>query len=90
MESTNLVKQVVDAAGGQTALARRLCRKNPKLKAQHIQKWLRSGRVPPLYCKEIELLFGNRYSAERLRPDIFGPPPTAKRKKALENQDDAL
>ena len=77
MESTNLVKQVVDAAGGQTALARRLCRKNPKLKAQHIQKWLRSGRVPPLYCKEIELLFGNRYSAERLRPDIFGPPPTS-------------
>lgn len=69
-----IVRLVIQKAGGQTALARLLQPYHPNLRQQHIEKWLRYGyRIPGEYCPAIQIVTG--VNVKTLRPDIFGPNP---------------
>lgn len=71
--------KAIEAAGGQSALARVL-----KIKAQSVQCWLQRGCVPPLKVLAIEAATG--VPRHELRPDLYPleeasvPPPPAKRR----------
>ena len=67
------IELAVRRAGGQTALAKAIRASHPKVKQQHVWKWLRARTVPAERVLAIEAATGiSRYD---LRPDVFGPPP---------------
>lgn len=70
------IKRAVKAAGGPTALARKLGVKPPT-----VFQWLNGSRpVPGERCIDIEEACGGAVTRYELRPDIFGaaPPEAAK------------
>lgn len=58
------MQRAVQAAGGQTALARRIGKTQG-----HVSQWLRRGYVPPLLVPQIEQATG--IPRHELRPDLF-------------------
>lgn len=70
METAALLK-AIEAAGGQSALARQLREMTGKPIGQgHIWSWLnRTGAVPPEYAIPIEQITG--VSRHDIRPDIY-------------------
>lgn len=60
------MSRAISAAGGQTALARRI---GPGIKQGHVWDWtFTNGRPPPGHCPAIESATGVR--CEELRPDL--------------------
>jgi DNA-binding transcriptional regulator YdaS (Cro superfamily) len=66
------LKKAIDAAGGVTALASRL-----GVRQSVVSNWLIRGQVPSERCREVELAVGGKVTRYELRPDVFGPEPTA-------------
>ena len=66
--------RAVEIAGGQTALAEKIGKKQA-----HVAMWFRRGKVPSEVCKAIEGATAGAVTAEQLRPDVFGAPPKRKR-----------
>lgn len=75
MDMTALDKAVI-AAGSQLALAGLL-----GIKAPSVSGWYERKRVPAERCIAIELATG--VSRHELRPDVFGPAPTASGRQAI-------
>lgn len=72
------LKTAVDAAGGQSALARLLSTEQKAVRQGHVWAWLNRQRpVPAEHVLAIETATG--VSRHDLRPDVFGPAP--KRRK---------
>ncbi|MGP1677891.1 MAG: helix-turn-helix domain-containing protein [Burkholderiales bacterium] len=69
------LKEFVEEIGGQTEMARRL-----GVTQGLVWQWL-NGRSPVTWerAKDIEALSNGRVSRHDLRPDIFGPAPSAER-----------
>lgn len=71
------LRQAIDEAGGQTALASKINqmapnkRRGKKLKQQNINKWLLLGHIPYGWVLPVEDVTG--ISRERLRPDVYPP-----------------
>jgi DNA-binding transcriptional regulator YdaS (Cro superfamily) len=61
----SVLEQAIRAAGGQTALARRL-----GVSYQAISQW---DRVPPLRVLEVEAATGGAVTRHELRPDLYPP-----------------
>ena len=70
--------RAVSLAGGQTALARRIGKKQPT-----VAQWLRRGRVSPTSCIAIETALGGQVTRYELRPDVFGQPPQPQPSEAV-------
>jgi DNA-binding transcriptional regulator YdaS (Cro superfamily) len=68
----NALERAVEAAGGQSALARGI---GGKIKQAHVWNWLNlaGGKVPAQHVISIEEFTG--VSRHELRPDIFGAAP---------------
>jgi DNA-binding transcriptional regulator YdaS (Cro superfamily) len=66
---TSPIQRAIEAAGGLTAMARRL-----GVTKQAIVKW-RHTRVPAERVLEIEAAASHQVSRYELRPDIYGEPP---------------
>ena len=66
------LRRAVNAAGGQSALARVV---GGKVKQAHVWNWLNApgAKVPAEFCITIEA--ATRVSRHDLRPDVFGPAP---------------
>ncbi len=60
----NAIERAVDAAGGQSALARAL-----GVTPQAVQRWCATGVVPPIRVIDVERLTG--ISRHALRPDLY-------------------
>jgi len=70
------LETAVAAVGGQSALARLLSTKEKIVRQGHVWAWInRERRVPAEHVLAIELASG--VSRHELRPDVFGPPPSA-------------
>lgn len=70
------ILNAISAAGGVSALANRLGVKSPT-----VSQWRHGVRpVPPRLAIQIESITG--VSRHDLRPDVFGPAPAKKRKRA--------
>jgi DNA-binding transcriptional regulator YdaS (Cro superfamily) len=69
------LRQAIDQAGGQTALAAKINqtafakRRGKKLKQQNINKWLLLGHIPYGWVLSVEEVVG--ISREKLRPDVY-------------------
>lgn len=63
--------RALDAVGGQKALARHL-----GITQQSVSEWVARGVVPVGRVAEVARLA--RMSRARLRPDVFGTPPTSR------------
>ena len=64
-------RRAIQAAGGQTALARRLsCLRREKITPGRVQQWGFKG-VPAAFVLDVETLTG--VSRSQLRPDVFYP-----------------
>jgi DNA-binding transcriptional regulator YdaS (Cro superfamily) len=66
-KARDIVKSVVEAAGGSSNLARHL-----GIKPQAISQW---RRVPVNRVLEVEKLIEGKYTRYEIRPDIYGPAP---------------
>jgi DNA-binding transcriptional regulator YdaS (Cro superfamily) len=66
------LERAVKIAGGQTALAEKIGKTQPQ-----IAMWLKRRTVDPAACIPIETAVGGEVTRYDLRPDVFGPPPTA-------------
>lgn len=65
MNNTKVIKQLINQAGGQSALARAI-----GVTQSHVWAWLnRNKRVPAAHVLKIEKIFG--ISRHDLRPDIY-------------------
>ena len=74
MDTATAIELAVQAAGGQSALARKLAEMTGHgFRQGHVWKWLNGSPVMAEACLPIEQLTG--VSRHHLRPDIFGPPP---------------
>jgi DNA-binding transcriptional regulator YdaS (Cro superfamily) len=68
--STKALKAAIKAAGGQTALARKIGKQQG-----HVAKWLhRDKKVPAKMCAAIEAATNGEVTRYELRPDVFGEP----------------
>lgn len=67
---TDPIQAAIDAAGSQTALAAAL-----GIKAPSVSEWKARGKIPAERVLDVERLTG--VSRHDLRPDVFGPAPTA-------------
>lgn len=65
--------QAIQFLGSQAALARCL-----GIRAQAVQQWAATGRVPAERCLAIERATEGKVSRYDLRPDVFGPAPAFK------------
>lgn len=65
------LRQAVEIAGGQAALARALGIRQPS-----VAKWLKNG-ISPERAIEVEHAVGGEVTRQHLRPDIFGEPDRA-------------
>lgn len=64
------IKKAADLLGSQKNLAEKL-----DVDPSFVSQWYTEHRkIPPTYCKKVEILTGNQVSCEELRPDIFGEP----------------
>ncbi|PPU41854.1 YdaS family helix-turn-helix protein [Xanthomonas arboricola] len=73
MDTTPL-ERAVEAAGGQSALARLLSTDLRAVKQGHVWAWINRGHaVPAEFVMKIEAATG--VSRHDLRPDVFGPHP---------------
>ncbi len=73
MKSTP-IQAAVEAAGGQTALAKSL-----GVTQGLVWQWVRGRlRIPAERCAAIEAAVGGAVSRYELRPDVFGQPPAKK------------
>lgn len=78
MDKTLAIKRAVEAVGSQAALSRAICAP-PAL----VWQWLDGRRpVAPKHCIPIETATAGAVTRHDLRPDIFGPAPTADEAKA--------
>jgi DNA-binding transcriptional regulator YdaS (Cro superfamily) len=64
MSKSNVVEEAVEAAGGLKPFSLSL-----GVKYQAVQRWVRSGSVPPLRVLKVEALTG--VSRHLLRPDLY-------------------
>lgn len=64
--SKEALQRAIDAAGGQSELARRIGKKQG-----NIWDWLQAGRVPAEACIPIERAVGGAVTRHELRPDIY-------------------
>lgn len=66
---TTALEEAIEAAGGQSALARAISATSGQVKQGHVWSWLhRDLKVPPEHCPVIEHVTG--VTCERLRPDL--------------------
>ncbi|MEQ8034290.1 YdaS family helix-turn-helix protein [Xanthomonas sp. WHRI 6106] len=73
MDMTPL-ERAVEAAGGQSALARILATETRVVRQGHVWAWIHRGHsVPAEFVIKIESATG--VSRHDLRPDVFGPAP---------------
>ncbi len=67
------IKEAVDKAGSQVALADAISRavgEPGKVKQQHVWWWLnKSGKVPPVYARHVERLYD--IPRHRLNPEVY-------------------
>lgn len=63
---TNAISRACALAGSQSALARLI-----GVSPQSIQKWCRTGSVPPKRVIEIEKAVNQQVTRYELRPDIY-------------------
>lgn len=61
-----LVEKVIEALGGLSATARLL-----NVSHQAVDQW---QRIPSQHCMAIESLTKGKFTAQQMRPDIFGAP----------------
>lgn len=74
----NNIAQVIEVAGGVSALAAKL-----GVKAPTVHQWRTGGRpVPPRHAIALEREWPQLVSVHDLRPDIFGPAPPSKTEAA--------
>jgi len=67
MDQTS-IQLAIAAAGGQTALARKLSSPGRQIRQGHVWDWARKRRIPPEFVPKIEHHTGVR--CEELRPDL--------------------
>lgn len=78
-------EKLVDSLGGPVGAARAINEHVPegqKITYQAVQKWVRSGEVPPLRCIPAEQATKGEVTRYDLRPDIFGTPPAEQHEAA--------
>jgi DNA-binding transcriptional regulator YdaS (Cro superfamily) len=68
--SKDLVRAVIEAAGGQVTTAQRCGVTQPA-----VSHWIAKGRIPATHCITIEELCCRRYTRYQMRPDVFGSHP---------------
>lgn len=73
--TSEALKQAVDLAGGQTALASKIGKTQG-----HVSQWVRRGYVPPEMVLPIERATG--VSRHDLRPDLYPVDPAPARSEA--------
>jgi DNA-binding transcriptional regulator YdaS (Cro superfamily) len=74
--SEQAIQKAIDAAGGQSALARLISTPDRKVSQGHVWAWLkRDKKVPAEYVLAIEAACKGQVTRHALRPDVFGPPP---------------
>lgn len=68
-QTANLVYQILGQlySGSTTRMAAAM---GGKIKRQHIEHWLASGRVPWDHCATVERVTEGRWPCEELRPDL--------------------
>lgn len=72
------LERAVQIAGGQSALAEKIGKKQA-----HVAMWFKRGKVPAEVCADIEGATDGVVKREQLRPDVFrDPPKRAPRRKA--------
>ena len=71
---SRILKQAVDAAGGQSAFARLVSEHLPNPITQaYVWNWLyRDDVIAAEYCNPIEKATGGAVKASQLRPDLWG------------------
>jgi DNA-binding transcriptional regulator YdaS (Cro superfamily) len=70
MTTKTPLERAIDAAGGQTALARKI---GKNISQQHVAYWLRAVKgVPAEMAADIETACEKAVTKEELRPDVFG------------------
>lgn len=68
----NALEAAVAAAGSQSELARRI-----GVRQGYIWRWLRAGKIAAEYVLAVEAATGGAVTRHDLRPDVFGPAPSA-------------
>lgn len=71
----NGITKAIRLAGTQTALGALV-----GLTPQAIQKWAAQGWVPGERCREVEELLRGEVTRYELNPQVFGSPPTKRRR----------
>jgi len=79
MTPIEALQKAVEAANGQSALARAI---GGKVRQGHVWLWLQNGKVPGEHCRAIAAIAGDDQLVHHLRADIFGPAPKPERRKA--------
>ncbi len=69
------IEEAIRIVGSQSGLATAIQPKHPKVKQQHVWKWLRAGKIPAEYVLAIEHATGGKVTRYQLRPDVFGQDP---------------
>lgn len=72
----NPIERAVQIVGGQSELARRI---GGEVKQAHVWHWINKsgGSVPAEHCRAIEEATEGKITRYELRPDVFGPAPSA-------------
>lgn len=66
MNKTTAINQAAFLVGGQSSLARKL-----GVKPQAVQRWCRTGQVPPERVISVETATDGQVTRSDLRPDIY-------------------
>lgn len=71
----NSLRALIQSAGGQTKLARRLSTEHKKCSQSKVWNWLnRNGRVPAAWVLRVHECYPD-FSLHSLRPDLYPPGP---------------
>lgn len=78
MNAKDALLIAIEAAGGQSALARTLSTPERPVRQGHVWSWInrQDGKAPAELVLAIEAAAGAKVSRYQLRPDVYGPPPS--------------
>lgn len=70
LRSMDAIRKAIEAAGGPTALAKRL-----HVRQSVVSNWLLRGSIPADRCIPVEEAIDGAVTRYELRPDVFGDAP---------------